>query len=72
MTAIRKTETHEAILRLEESSKGGEVGSGSRVWLDVDTPCSLIEVESLEGTLATENLELVDPPEESEPGSASG
>jgi hypothetical protein len=72
VTTIGKTETHETVLRLKESGEGSEVGGGARIRLDVDTPFGVVEMESLEGALAAEDLELVDPPAGERAGVSGG
>ena len=55
-----QVETHDTVVRVQESSVDCEVGRRTGVGLDVDTPRSGVEVERVEGSLFAEELELVD------------
>lgn len=59
MSTVGETETHDPILRVDQGGKGGKVGGGSRVGLDVDTPDLGVEVERLQSALSAQVLENV-------------
>lgn len=55
-----EVKAHDAVVGREEASINSEVGGRSRESLNIDTPLSRIQLEGLEGTLATEVLVLID------------
>ena len=59
VTTRWKIKSHDTVVGVEESSVDGEVGRGSRVWLDVDTPLFGVQAVGLEGTLLAHDLDLV-------------
>ena len=60
VTSVGKTKTHDPVLRVDQGSERGKVGSGSRVRLNVDSPDLGVEVERLEGSLSAQVLEDID------------
>lgn len=59
MATIWQAKTHNTVLWLNQSCEGSEVGSGTRVWLHVDSPHVRVQVESSKGALLRKNLKLV-------------
>jgi len=60
VTTVGKRKTHQARARLEKASVHSEVGGGAGKRLHVNAPFFSVEAESLESTLHTEGLNLVD------------
>lgn len=60
MTSIGKVQAHDTIMRLAETRIDSQVGRGSRIRLHIDAPFLGIEPVSLQGTLLTQNLNLID------------
>lgn len=59
MTTVGQTETHDAVLRLNEGGESCKVGGRSGVRLDIDTPDFWVEIEGGECTLLADDLDLV-------------
>ena len=59
MATIWQAKTHNTVLWLNQSCEGSEVGSGTRVWLHVDSPHVRVQVESSKGALLRKSLKLV-------------
>lgn len=55
-----QVEAHDAVVGVEESGVGSEVGRGAGVGLNVDAPLGGVAVEGLHGAGAAEVLDLVD------------
>ncbi|RUP49866.1 hypothetical protein BC936DRAFT_141174 [Jimgerdemannia flammicorona] len=53
-------QTHEAVVGLDQSGEGREVGGGAGVRLNVDTPDDGIQAEGLESPLTADVLNLID------------
>ncbi len=59
MTTRRQIQAHDAVMRLQQSSVNCEVSRRSRVRLHIDTPFRRVKMESLESSLLTQILNLV-------------
>lgn len=53
---MRQIQTHQAIMRSHDSLINLQIGRGTRQALNIDTPSLLLQVESLQGTSLTRQL----------------
>ena len=60
MTAVRKVEAHQSIVRTHDRLVHLEIGGRTREWLDVDPPSLRIEMERFECSLLAKQFDLVD------------
>ena len=60
MSSGGKIKTHDAVVGLQERGVHLEVGGGAGIWLDVDAPFLLVEMEGLEHAALAQHLNLVD------------
>lgn len=60
VTTGGKVQPHDAVMGLENSRVGGEIGRRSGVRLNIDAPLGSVEVKGLEGSSPAQILDLVD------------
>ena len=60
MSSRGQIQTHDTVVRVEQSSVDSQVGRRTRVRLHVNPPGSRVEVERVQGALLAEELEAVD------------
>lgn len=60
VTTVREIQTHQTTVGRHQSLVDLQVGRASAQSLHINTPLRVVEVESLEGTLLAEELDLVD------------
>lgn len=60
LSSVGQVQAHDAVVGVEHGSIDGKVGGRARIWLDIDAPQSWVQVKSLQGSLLTQQFNLVD------------